>query len=226
MSATPSVLTREAGTSTAPIKPGRKRPSLAHILIILAAVLAFAFNYLALQARNSLVMVAVANETLSSGSILDSSAVGMVAVPSDLSGLDGLIGEATLDEVDGYVVGISISVGDLIPRAALTEPASHDGLRLMSLPVDRDRAAGGSIGPGDRVDVISMVEGAPGLVATDLEVVQVADTTQGALSAGSTYYLVVALDTDEALALAGALESGVVNVIRSTGADPVDGAAG
>ena len=71
---------------------------------------------------------------------------------------------------------------------------------------------------GDRVDVISMVDGQPAYVAVDLEVVGHADVEQGALSGGSSYHVLLAVEASDALALAKAIDAGALEIIRSTGA--------
>ena len=69
------------------------------------------------------------------------------------------------------------------------------------------------------MDVISIVGAEPSFVATDLEVVSLAETDQGGLSGVGPYYLVVAVTTDDALALARAIADGSIEIVRSTGAD-------
>jgi Flp pilus assembly protein CpaB len=91
----------------------------------------------------------------------------------------------------------------------------------MSIPVTSEHAAGASIVPGDRIDVISVVDGLPGFVAEALEVVAVSDADQGALSVGAGYYVVVAVEPDEALALAAAIDSGSLDLVRATGAPAI-----
>ncbi|MCH8984875.1 MAG: hypothetical protein IH943_12410 [Acidobacteria bacterium] len=221
MATTPSTITREAGTSTPAVRPGRKRPSLSHILIALAVVLAFGLNFLALQSRDAAVLVAVADTDLTEGSVLTSDALRLVEVPADLQGLEGLLTESELAGVEGWIVGRSIPAGDLIDEASLIAPASHVGLRLMSIPIAAEHAAGASITIGDRVDVISVIDGEARFVATALEVANVADTDQGSLSGGGGYFVVVAVDSAQALALASAIDDGSMEVVRSTGAEPL-----
>jgi Flp pilus assembly protein CpaB len=96
----------------------------------------------------------------------------------------------------------------------------------MSIPVTSEHAAGASIVAGDRIDVISVVDGVAGFVAEALEVVAVADSDQGALSVGGGYYVVVAVGSDQALALAAAIDTGSLELVRSTGAPAIDAEAG
>ena len=68
------------------------------------------------------------------------------------------------------------------------------------------------------MDVISMVGEEPSFVATDLEVVSIAETDQGGLSGVGPYYLVVAVTPDDALALARASDLIASVPERHTGA--------
>lgn len=218
MSSAPSILTREAGTSTATMKKPRKRPALAHILIALAVILAFGLNYLALQSRDATTLVAVADAELLPGSAIDSSVFRLEEVDAGLPGIDGLIVEADMEAISGWIVQHPVSAGSLVPMSSLVPPASGAGLRLMSIPVTSEHAAGASIVAGDQIDVISVVDGVPGFVAEALEVISVADADQGALAVGAGYHVVVAVEPDQALALAAAIDSGSLELVRATGA--------
>lgn len=222
VSSAPSILTREAGTSNAAVRKPRKRPALAHILIAAAVILAFGLNYLALQTQDATVLVAVADTDFNAGSAVGTSALRLEEVDADLPGIDGLVGEADMRSIDGWIVQHPVPEGSLVPMSALVPPASHAGLRLMSIPVSTEHAAGGSIVAGDRVDVISVVDGLPGFVAEAIEVVAVSDTEQGALSVGAGYYVVVAVEPGQALALAAAIDSGSLDLVRSTGASAIE----
>ncbi len=92
----------------------------------------------------------------------------------------------------------------------------------MSIPVPSEHAAGATLVAGDRVDVISMVGEQPQFVASDLEVVSIADTTQDGLSGISPYHVVVAVSPEEALALARAISEGSLEILRATGARALD----
>jgi hypothetical protein len=92
----------------------------------------------------------------------------------------------------------------------------------MSIPIDVSRAAGGTIAVGDRVDVIAVDDGVAAFVVVDIEVVSIAADSAGALRS-SDHHLVVAIDANQALALAEAMAAGDINVIRSTGAPPLAG---
>jgi Flp pilus assembly protein CpaB len=91
----------------------------------------------------------------------------------------------------------------------------------MSIPVKRENAAGGALSVGDRVDVITTATGQAQWVVAGVQVIGVAPSaSSGGLTRDVTsgYYVVVEVDADQALALAGALGGEKIEVVRSTGA--------
>ncbi len=218
MATTPSVMTREAGTSAPTTRSARRRPSLSHIAIVLAALLAFAFNYLALQNRDATTRVAVADAPIAEGAILSADLIRLVAFPADFEGLEHLVVEQDLSGLEGWIVGRSVAEGELIHDSIVIRPGSGDGLRTMSIPVPVEHAAGATLVVGDRVDVISMMGDEPAFVAVDLEVVGIAETSRGGLAGVGPYYVVVGVTADDALALAQAIDEGSIEIVRSTGA--------
>jgi Flp pilus assembly protein CpaB len=219
--ATPSVLTREAGTSAPTIRSARYRPSLSHIAIALAALLAFSLNYLALQNRDATSLVAIAATPLAEGTQFGPETVRLEALPADFTGIDHLIVEEDVAALEGFIVARSMAEGEPIGRSDLIRPGADGGLRAMSIPVPMEHAAGATVVVGDRVDVISMIGDAPTFVATDLEVVSVGEASQTGLTVAGPYHVVVAVDTEQALALARAIDEGSVEILRSTGAAPL-----
>lgn len=218
MSSSPSTLTREAGTSASSARSARRRPSISHILIGLAALLAFALNFLALQERDATRLVAVSAAPIAAGSVVTESDIRWAPIPESFEGSSDLIFEEDAHEVGGWVAGRSLAAGAVIDRSSLLAPGSSEGLRTMSVPIGAEHAAGATLMVGDRVDVISMVDGEPRYVAVDLEVVGHADINQGALSGGSAYHVLLAVEASDALALAKAIDDGALEIIRSTGA--------
>ncbi len=195
-------------------------------MVALAALLAFGLNYLALQNREATTSVAIADRQIAEGTAFSTDLARLVPMPSDFEGIRYLVAEADLRELEGWVVSRSVAEGELIDRAMLVAPGGGDGLRTMSVPVAIEHAAGATLVVGDRVDVISVIDAGPSFVALDLEIVAIADTTQEGLTGAGAYHIVVAVDAEEALALAGAIDNGSIEVIRSTGATPAPGDAG
>lgn len=219
---TPLVDTRGAGTSPV-AKPSRLRHlSLSHVLIALAVVLAFTFNFLALQDRDRSVLVAVANAALDAGTTVDPGDVRFVDIDAGFEGLASLVEEDAWASVNGWVLTRPLPEGGVISLDALTRPLGGSGLRSMSVPVAREHAAGGLIEIGDVVDVISVGDDGPVYAVTGAEVVGVASES-GGIGAVGGYFVVLAVDAAEALDLARAIDSGSIEVIRSSGAVPIGG---
>jgi Flp pilus assembly protein CpaB len=195
---------------------------MSHILIGVAVVLAFGLNLLALRGRDATVLVAVADKAIPEGTAIDGDAVRFVPMAADFDALSALVTESELESVEGRVASRSFDEGALLDESALIAGGVDDGLRTMSIPVPVEHAAGARVVVGDRVDVISLVEGTARFVATDLLVVSHAEPGSTGLG-GSSYFVTVALDADQALALAEAIGAGSVEVVRSTGASPVAG---
>lgn len=221
MTLSPSSKLREAGSPKPARRRSGRRPSATHLLIAVVVILAFVLNLLVLQDRSSTTLVAVASQPLSTGSIFDPAAVRLVPVDSDFEGLGSLVDEGDLAGFEGWVVSRGIPAGGLVDRNALVEADAAAGLRSMSLPVPVEHAAGGALLPGDRVDVISVTDGVAGYVATALEVTGVGEPGAASIGASSQYHVVVAVTAEEALALAEALASESIEIVRATGASAV-----
>lgn len=216
------MITREAGTSPTPRRRPGRRLSGSHLLIGLVAVLAFTLNYLALQDREATVLVAVAERPLPAGTQLGTDDVRLVPVASDFAGLASMLTETELATRLGWVLDRPVAADAVIDESMLVEPGAPAGLRAMSIPIEIEHAAGGAIAPGDRVDVISTSGEEAVFVVSDIAVLAVADRSSGVLGGIGTYHIVVAVDAKQALALAEAIAQGSMEVIESTGAQPVE----
>jgi Flp pilus assembly protein CpaB len=191
----------------------------------LAALLAFGLNYLALQKRDATSLVAVAAAPIAEGTPIDAETVRLAPISTDFEGLEHLVTEEDLPVLEGWLAARSLAEGEPIGRTDLVRPSAGEGLRTMSIPVSVEHAAGATVVVGDRVDVISMVGDAPAFVATDLEVVGIGEASQTGLTVAGPFHVVVAVEPEEALALARAIADGSLEVLRSTGAATIDGGA-
>lgn len=219
VSQTPSLATREAGTSQPAGRSIRRRPSVSHVLVGVAVVMAFVLNILAFQSRDASVMVAVAEGEIGAGTVLTPAMVKMVPIDAGFEGLASLVDESVIASRYGWIVQRPIAAGGVIDRMNLADPVTTSGLRAMSIPVPVSRAAGGTMVVGDSIDLIVVRDGVPEYVVSGVEVLAVAGG--GAGFASVDHHLVVAVDADQALAIAAALAGGTVDVIRSTGAPEV-----
>ncbi len=213
---------REAGTSPRAGRPVRRRLSGSHLLIGAVVVLAFVLNLVALQDRSATTLVAVADRPMSAGSTFSADMVSLVPVASDFEGLASLVTESEVAGFEGWVLDRSVRANGVLDRTILVEPAAPSGLRSMSVPVSPEHAAGGTVTVGDRVDVITVVDGMARFVAVDVSVVGVSASESGSLGSLGSYHVVVAVEPQQALALAEAIDSGSVEIVRSTGAVSID----
>jgi Flp pilus assembly protein CpaB len=207
------------------------RGSLA--IAVVFSVLAGLFFLAAVNGRSG-TQVAVAARDLRPGDPIDEGAVRYVDVSGPGAVLATLVRSGDLDALRGSVLshpvpsGAVLSRDDLVPAAAGSQP------RWMSIPVDAEHAAGGSIAVGDIVDVIDGGDtgGTPSYALTGARVVAVSRPSGGALGSGSgKSSITVALpdgplpDGRAALAVATAIRHDKVEVVRSTGAASLPAAA-
>lgn len=226
---TPRSSGRQRPTSAGPAPPRRRPPwsrlSGAHGLMVASGLLAFVLVATALDDRGATVRVAVAATDVPAGGAVSADRVRWAELPAD----SDLAGElVSPGELRGgrRVATQAIASGQPVLRRALAGEHDGDGLRWLSIPVAREHAAGGALRPGDRVDVIDVVDGVARYVVTGAEVARVGPgRTDRGLTAGSReFHVVVRVDAEEALALAEALADGSLEVVRSTAATPAEAA--
>ena len=204
-----------------PPRRWRARWSAGHVVMVIAALAAGLLNLVVLRAGDDRVGVAVVARPVAAGDALTATDLRVARVAADRSLLPGLVPAESLGTVDGWVAASELEAGQLLRRADLRRPATGDGLRAMSLPVDPAHAAGGALAPGDRVDVIEVRDGTATYAVTDAKVLAVADPGAGALGGLQTFSVTIAVDADAALRLALAIREESLEVLRSTGAEPV-----
>lgn len=202
----------------------RERIALGHLFMIAAALLAFVLVVSVLQDRTVTTRVLVADSDILPGTLITPDLVSEIEIPAD-SELAGKM--ATLDAISSGSIsaGQRLAAGDPLTITAIAPASSPSALRAMSLPIERIDAVGGDLSAGDRIDVIAVDDGVARYVAVNLEVLatQSADARAGALGASAltTYFVTVSVDDQTALAVALAMETGKVSIVRSTGAQPI-----
>ena len=224
MSSAPSLLTREEGTTSRARRRPKLRPSTSHVLIVVSAILAFLFNLLALQqGRGATELVAVADAPIDAGSWLAEAPIRWVPLSDEFDGLGVLVTKAFLGGHSDSRFMRSVPEGTPLDRSSVSASGIPDGLRIMSIPIGYERAAGTTLRAGDRVDAISMVDDVAMFVGVDLEVVGISTDGGGAFAASTPRYVLVAANAEQVLSLARAIDSGSLELVRSTGADPIEG---
>ena len=220
---------REHVGDATPVGPGRirrrnplTRVSAAHLLMVLAAVLAFATNLVVLRNLDQTRAVVVAAIDLPAGREIESTHLRAVEVDVDEEVYATLIPWAVSTSLVGQVTAHPIGEGALVEAEDFRDPSGPAGLRSMSIPIDAEHAVGGELGSGDRIDLILVGDEGPRYVLAAAEVLAVSPTGEmGALASGD-FYIVVAVNADEALLVAEAIRDGRIEVVRSTGSDLVE----
>ena len=185
----------------------------AHLLMLIAATLAFALVLVVLRDRAALVTVAVAGADLEPGAAFDRGSVDLVELPAAVSQLSALFDPGSFESESKWHV-VSPVPGGAMLRSSDVAPGSSDRRRLMSLAVDTDRAVGGVIEPGDLIDVVAVRDGEAGFVVTGVPVTFV----DGGPSVGrSSVTLTVSVDPGQELRIAEALATGDLHIVRASG---------
>ena len=220
---------REQVGEATPVGPSRVRRrnpltrlSAAHLLMLLTAVLAFATNLVVLRNHDETRAVVVAAVNLPAGRPVESNHLRAVEVDVDDAVYATLVPWAQATALVGQVTSHPIGEGVLIGMTDFREPSGPAGLRSMSIPVDAEHAVGGELASGDRIDLILVGDDGPRFVLAGAEVLAVSSLGElGALASGD-FYIVVAVDAEQALLVAEAIRDGRIEVVRSTGAVVVE----
>lgn len=216
-----SVLASEGGAGADGLPSARRqlisRIRLGHVVMVLAAVFALVLNLLVLRDNRETIEVAVAAADISAGTTLSAAHLSLAEIPADDVLSARLVPGDAIDDWVGQLMTRSVDGGEPILMADLLEVATRDGLRAMSIPIDQTQAVAGSIGAGDAVDVVLVVDGVATYIATDIQVLGVPDAGTNALGARTGYAPTVAVTATEALRIAAALDTGIVHLVRSTG---------
>ena len=203
-------------------RPWWSRASAAQVFMIVAGILAFIANLAILRAREDVVLVAVAADAINAGVAIDESIhVRYVELNGSDDALAPLITVDEMASLEHFILASPMNAGEMFIRSDLVESVNPIDRRAIALAVGRDHAVGGEVRVGDRVDVIWVVDDVAVYVVTGVEVIDTSssDRSGGAFSASQTFSLTVAVDDVQALQLAEALNSGQIEIVRSTGAE-------
>lgn len=206
-----------------PRSPLRSRFSAAHLVMVLAALIAFVLVLVVLGDRSERVFVAVTAVDVEQGTRVGAEDVELLAVPAEVADTLGDLVDADRMQraLDDHAVATrTLPAGTTLRATDLrADGIAHSVTRVMSFEIEAARAAGGALIAGDVVDVLA-VGGDQGadVVAQGVEVVAVQPGSGGFGS--SSLVLSFAVDPPTALRLAAAGDD--VFVLRATGAAPLD----
>ena len=206
---------------------GRARPrgvltrlSLGHVVMIVSGLLAFLLTFTLLRARDETARVAVAAEAIAAGATVTAESFRVVEVDVSSEQLDTMIPAVELEAMSGWIAVNGLSHGEVAATSDFQPPASSSGLRAMSVPIAPEHAVGGAISSGDLVDVIAVRDGVAEYLVQQARVLAVdsPNDSGGLVDVRGSLTLTLEVDEATALALAGALNDGAIEVVRSTGA--------
>jgi Flp pilus assembly protein CpaB len=188
--------------------------------MVVSGLLAFVFIAASLRDRAATIDVVVAATDLPAGTALDTANTKTVTL-AESSPLAGSM--LRLDALSADVVTKApLRAGEPILASQIDDTPTTSGLRAMSVPVERANAVGGELRIGDRVDVADVDrDGTAVWLVTGVQVIDVGADRAGLTGVDGSFYVVVDVDAPGALRLAAGLADGKVNVVRSTGADPI-----
>lgn len=196
--------------------------SLGHLLMILAGLLAFLLVLAVLRDAAATSFIAKAATDIPAGTTIGGADVELIEISGDA--LAGAV--LTSDQVNEVITGgrvttRALSVGTLLQPSDFTAVGYQTQIRSMSIPISPTRAVAGSLQQGDLVDIIASADGVSWHVMTSAEVLAVADAATGGF-ASSDYTVTVEVDPVLSLRLACALTNFNMDIVRSTGATPLE----
>ena len=208
-----------------PPRPRRRNPltriTASHLLMVLAAVLAFATNLMVLRGQEETREAVIATGRIEAGRVIVPTDLTVAEVDVD----DGLFATLLSGQQSQTLVGMvatrTIEAGHLLSVDDIRPVAAPSAQRAISIPIEIEHAVGGGLVAGDRIDLIAVGESGPEYVLADAEVLEVPSTARGSLTGATGFFVVVAVDDQQALAVAAAIRSGEIEIARSTGSSPV-----
>lgn len=188
--------------------------------MLVAGLLGVVLTLVALRAADARVGVPVAATDLAAGTRVTPSSFTIRSVRLDSTLHETLVRPNDLQALNGAVLLTPLAAGSPIPRTALVASISGDTRRAVSLPIAPERAVGGRLRSGDRVDVYTTGQRGT-LITTNVEVLDVLKPSSGPLAARDTLTIVLAVDAEQANRIAPIVGSQDVVLVQTTGASTV-----
>jgi len=198
------------------------RLSLGHVIMIVAGLSAFSLVFSVLRMQGERFSIATAAIELRAGTTVAVESFGYSEVGvTDRALLGTFLSPDLVTRAveERWVVTRTVPAGDPVRLTDFRTEAAPSDLRAMSIPVDRGHAVAGVLQAGDLVDVIVVRNGVAAYVATGAEILDVAG---GDSQFAGGFSVTVAVDGSTSLRLASAVRDGGIEIVRATGANPVD----
>ncbi len=161
------------------------------------------------------VPVLIAAENVPAGVPLDASLVQVRQVAAS----EGLVEGSSLGELSGWTLAAPLSAGEPLVPSLLRPPALQENPDLFALSLPESHAVLGRLAPGDRIDIFVTWPGSigePGITEVLAAGVYVVDARvdDGSLNPDRDVALLLAVDQDLALAIAGAVRNGDIDLMK------------
>lgn len=204
-------------------RPLRARFSTGHVVMVVAGLLGALLTLQVLRGADDRVEVTVLRRDVPAGSRVRPTDLTSTRVRVDDDVVARLVRTDEQAEVTGAVATHLLRRGDLLSRHDISRNAGPEGKRAMSIPIEPSRAAGGDIAIGDHVDVIATTERGSEYIVADAEVLKTGGGSgNGVLRTDSSdYFVELAVDAEEAMAIASGLQGGSLDVVLASGAEPL-----
>lgn len=123
---------------------------------------------------------------------------------------------------EGAILTRAVGRGEFIPASWLSEGAPAESGRTLTIPVTPEHANGGSLRPGDRIDIFATFTGGRSepctvLIGRGVEVVDVVTAGGMVVEDESPVGVTVATTPDEAARMALAVRTAEIDIARVTG---------
>ncbi len=195
----------------------RYRPSPAHVVTVLLGITAMVVTLVLTRDERPRVEIAIAARSIEAGAEVvpdDLERVSVVVEGIDASSFIGY--EHALQEIGGSLLVRAVDRGEPLLSSDLRRVGEGPG-RVISLPVDPERALAGTLRSGDIIDVLRADEsGASEVIASGVRVAATSDPTTL-----DGYALTLEVPDEVVLPLAAAAERGEIYAVRSGGAQPL-----
>ncbi len=182
-----------------------------HLLMVTSGLLAFLLVFVISSDDTETVAVAVAAHDLLPGHEVEAASIERLDVPVSLGERVGLPPAELLDGDEPVTVARAVARGMSI-RPIDVADTSPSASRLMAVPLELPVSLAEWIAPGDRIDLVSVVDGEAAFVATSVLVAAV----DGADGIGRRELsLTLAVGGGQELAIAAAIDRGDLHVVRN-----------
>ncbi|MPZ52892.1 MAG: hypothetical protein GEU79_09195 [Acidimicrobiia bacterium] len=195
----------------------RYRPSPAHVVTVLLGITAMVVTLVLTRDERPRLEIAVATRSVAAGSEVvpeDLERVSVVIEGIETSSF--ILYDEALGSIGDSILVRSVAAGEPLLTTDLIVVGNGSG-RLVSLPIDPERALSGSLRFGDVVDILRADDtGQSEVIASGVRVAATSnpDTLDG-------YSITLDVADGDVLALVAAAERGEIYAVRSGSSDPL-----